>query len=42
MPLGKVERDVLRLPLTRIFEAGLAVGLQLGSGGGDERAAEET
>lgn len=33
MPLSEDERDALRLPVTRIFEAGLAVGLELGSGG---------
>jgi len=27
-----VEREALRSPVTRIFEAGLAVGLELGSG----------
>ncbi len=32
--------DELRSPLTRIFEAGLAVGLQLGSGGDRDRLAE--
>jgi hypothetical protein len=36
------EQDVLRAPVTRVFEAGLAVGLELGSGGdgaggGDEK-----
>lgn len=30
------EREGLRAPLTRIFEAGLAVGLAAGSGGGGE------
>ena len=30
----------LRSPLTRIFEAGLAVGLELGSGGDGDRGAE--
>lgn len=42
MPRSEAERDALRLPLTRIFEAGLAVGLELGSGGRDKSAAEET
>ena len=32
--------DELRSPLTRIFEAGLAVGLQVGSGGDRDRAVE--
>jgi hypothetical protein len=41
MPLVDGERDALRSPVTRIFEAGLAVGLELGSGGRDEGAAEE-
>lgn len=36
MPLDADERDPLRLPVTRIFEAGLAVGLELGSGGAGE------
>ena len=31
------ERDELRAPVTRVFEAGLAVGLELGSGRGDSR-----
>jgi hypothetical protein len=42
MPLGEAERDALRLPLTRIFEAGLAVGLELGSGGFGEDNPVET
>ena len=33
MALGAPEREALRSPVTRIFEAGLAVGLELGSGG---------
>lgn len=41
MPLAEAERDALRLPLTRIFEAGLAVGLELGSGGGNSASAVE-
>lgn len=32
MPLAAGDRDVLRPQVTRIFEAGLAVGLELGSG----------
>ena len=32
--------DELRSPLTRIFEAGLAVGLELGSGGDGDAGAE--
>jgi hypothetical protein len=32
--------EQLRSPLTRIFEAGLAVGVELGSGGGRDAAAE--
>ena len=35
MVLGAPERDALRSPVTRIFEAGLAVGLELGSHGGE-------
>jgi hypothetical protein len=41
MPLAADEREGLRTPVTRIFEAGLAVGLELGSGGdgqGSEQA----
>lgn len=41
MPLDEAERDALRTPVTRIFEAGLAVGLALQSGGRDEGAAQE-
>jgi hypothetical protein len=33
------EREELRAPVTRVFEAGLAVGLECGSGGGDGEAA---
>lgn len=33
MAVGVDEREALRAPVTRIFEAGLAVGLELGSGG---------
>ena len=35
-----VDADALRTPLTRIFEAGLAVGLELGSGGEGDAGAE--
>jgi hypothetical protein len=35
MPLDAGDQDVLRPQVTRIFEAGLAVGLELGSGGED-------
>jgi hypothetical protein len=35
------EREELRAPLTRVFEAGLAVGLELGSGGDDGGAATQ-
>jgi hypothetical protein len=31
------EQDVLRAPVTRVFEAGLAVGIELGSGGDGAR-----
>jgi hypothetical protein len=34
MAVGEEEREVLRAPVTSIFEAGLAVGLALASGGG--------
>jgi hypothetical protein len=34
LTLADPDGDRLRSPLTRIFEAGLAVGLELGSGGG--------
>lgn len=33
--LANADRAALRAPVTRVFEAGLAVGLELGSGGGD-------
>jgi hypothetical protein len=36
MAVAAREREVLRSPVTRIFEAGLAVGLELGSGGDGE------
>jgi hypothetical protein len=32
MAVAEAEREALRSPVTRIFEAGLAVGLELGSG----------
>ena len=35
MAVAAGEREALRSPVTRIFEAGLAVGLELGSGGDD-------
>lgn len=41
MAVAEEEREALRLPVTRIFEAGLAVGLELGSGGEGELDAEE-
>ncbi len=34
--LAPAEREELRAPVTRVLEAGLAVGLELGSGGGDD------
>jgi len=34
MAVTEDEREALRSPVTHIFEAGLAVGLELGSGGG--------
>ena len=36
MAVAEEEREALRSPVTRIFEAGLAVGLELGSGGDGE------
>jgi hypothetical protein len=41
MAVPEDERDALLSPVTRIFEAGLAVGLELGSGRDGEAAAEE-
>lgn len=41
MELAASERDALRAPLTRVFEAGLAVGLEVGSGGNGRAAAGE-
>jgi len=35
------ERESLRSPVTRIFEAGLAVGLELGSGGEGDTVPEQ-
>ena len=35
MGLAGDEREVLLSPVTRVFETGLAVGLEVGSGGGD-------
>jgi hypothetical protein len=40
LALPDVDGDELRSPLTRIFEAGLAVGLELGSGGDGDAGAE--
>lgn len=36
--VAEAEREALRAPVTRVFEAGLAVGLEVGSGGDDVRA----
>ena len=41
MEVAEEEREILRAPVTRIFEAGLAVGLELGSGGGDRELGPE-
>ena len=41
MDAVEAEREELRAPVTRVFEAGLAVGIALGSGGGDERVTPE-
>jgi hypothetical protein len=41
MGVVEAEREELRAPVTRVFEAGLAVGIELGSGGGDERVTSE-
>jgi hypothetical protein len=35
--LVEADREELRAPVTRVFESGLAVGLEVGSGGGDGR-----
>ena len=40
LEVADADVDQLRSPLTRIFEAGLAVGLELGSGGDRDGAAE--
>ena len=40
LDVADADVDQLRSPLTRIFEAGLAVGLELGSGGDRNAAAE--
>jgi hypothetical protein len=40
LEVADADVDELRSPLTRIFEAGLAVGLQLGSGRDHDRAVE--
>jgi len=40
LDVADADVDQLRSPLTRIFEAGLAVGLELGSGGDRDAAAE--
>ncbi len=39
MDVAGAERDALRSPVTRVFEAGLAVGLEVASGGGNGREA---
>jgi len=36
------EPDALRAPVTRAFETGLAVGVELGSGGADRAGTEQT
>ena len=40
LDVADADGDELRSPLTRIFEAGLAVGLELGSGGEGDAGAE--
>lgn len=42
MAVAGEEREVLRAPVTRIFEAGLAVGLELGSDGDGELSPEQS
>lgn len=37
--IAEPEREKLRAPVTRVFESGLAVGLEVGSGRGDGREA---
>jgi hypothetical protein len=41
MGVAEAEQEELRAPATRVFEAGLAVGLELGSGGGDDPVGPE-
>ncbi len=41
MAVAEEEREALRSPVTRIFEAGLAVGLELGSGGDGDAGPEQ-
>lgn len=41
MAVPEGDRDALLAPVTRIFEAGLAVGLELGSGGGGGAETEQ-
>ena len=41
MAVAEEEREALRSPVTRIFEAGLAVGLELGSGRDGEPGPEQ-
>jgi hypothetical protein len=41
MALAEAEREALRSPVTRIFEAGLAVGLEVGSDGDGELRSEQ-
>jgi hypothetical protein len=41
MEIAEDEREILRAPVTRIFEAGLAVGLEFGSGGSERELGPE-
>lgn len=41
MPLDEPERPQLLPPVTRVFEAGLAVGVEVGSGGGERAPAAQ-
>ena len=41
MAVAEEEREALRSPVTRIFEAGLAVGLELGSGGDGQLGSQQ-
>jgi hypothetical protein len=41
MAVADEEREALRAPVTRIFEAGLAVGLELGSGGDGQLGSQQ-